>query len=535
MLRFPFEESFTGRRAATADSVVTNDNLVPDFSMRPRASPRRHLTRLFAVFSCCWLLFFTIWIPAASAHAVLVSSDPTNNAVLEQPPPTITLTFDEPVQVVAHSIRLIDPNGDELTPVSIASRDAAVSASLDPITVPGTYTVGWEVVSADGHDVKSGFVFHFRTRTANAPQHLDSSPDRLALGLRILGTAVSIGAFVWALSRGRRRLVWCIALAGGILAAFGTIASIGGSFSEGYDIVSGDITGTFFAITIAIALAGIVVTRTSLRQPLAAAGIVALALPGHGIALDPVWRSATLTIVHVLAATGWAAGLLWLERRCRDVEDPDVITQEVRRFSPWAMGFVAVVAVSGTVLLVTRTGWHGLWSSGYGVIGLVKIALLGIALGLAVRNRWLLAPHRLRRSIHIEIGMLTAALLAGALLGQVAPPTSDASAVATVQRRAFGTGQVELLIDPGRIGTNQIHLSALTADGVLDSSILDLTVELRMPARSIGPITPQVTTNRLGHLQATAELTIPGTWNVRVTGHHGKFDQLVATFDVPIR
>ena len=520
-------------------------------------SAPRAAVRVAAVLACLWLIS-GLWAPQASAHAVLVSTDPSANTVLQVAPSTITLTFNETIQVVRHAIRVFDPSGEEQIPQSISSRDAVVTATLDPLTESGTYTVGWEVVSADGHDVKGGYVFHLRTRTASAPAHIEASASRAPLALRALGSALLISALVAAMviPRARRdrssaRAAWLVACVGSLAAALGTTESIGSSISEGYQILSANTTGTLLALSLGIAVVGVILARTLLGRPLAAIGIIVASMPGHAIALDPIWRSTSLTAAHVIAAGSWAVGLLWLVATTRG-DDDAVTDRAVRRFSPWAMACVAVVAATGSILLVTRTGWHGLFTSGYGLIGVVKIALLLVAIALAARNRWRLTPAlstgghagtdpstggasaRLRRSIQIEVVVLALALVAGTVLAEVSPPVLHPPQAPFLQRAPFGDGQVELMVDPARVGLNQIHVSALQADGTLNTGMLDLAVEVRLSARNIGPITPTVATSAGGHLESSANLGIAGRWSVRITGHVGTFDQLVATFDVAI-
>src|SRR6476619_5110325 len=54
----------------------------------------------------------------ALAHASLIRAEPADGAVLAQPPPTLRLTFNEPVSPLI--IRLIAPSGELISPAVAA-------------------------------------------------------------------------------------------------------------------------------------------------------------------------------------------------------------------------------------------------------------------------------------------------------------------------------------------------------------------------------------------------------------------------------
>jgi len=98
------------------------------------------------------------------AHAFLVKSDPAQRAALTQSPRQLRLWFNEALEPAFCVVTVRDASGNTVT-----SNDAAVSAT-DPklLVLPlpqlakGTYTVQFQVLSVDGHTVKSGFKFVIR-------------------------------------------------------------------------------------------------------------------------------------------------------------------------------------------------------------------------------------------------------------------------------------------------------------------------------------------------------------------------------------
>jgi methionine-rich copper-binding protein CopC len=72
--------------------------------------PRRLLAALLTA------LAVAVALPAAaSAHATLEASTPERGAVLERPPATVTLRFDEPVEIAFGAIKVFDAKGGRST------------------------------------------------------------------------------------------------------------------------------------------------------------------------------------------------------------------------------------------------------------------------------------------------------------------------------------------------------------------------------------------------------------------------------------
>jgi methionine-rich copper-binding protein CopC len=88
----------------------------------------------------------------ALAHAELRASEPADGAVLSVPPPGISLSFTEPMQVT--SLRLLDERGRERPVRREGSRTAAAAearAGVPESLPPGSYRIEYRGLSADGH------------------------------------------------------------------------------------------------------------------------------------------------------------------------------------------------------------------------------------------------------------------------------------------------------------------------------------------------------------------------------------------------
>ena len=100
-------------------------------------------------------------VPAAGAHARLMTTDPANDAVLEQSPRSVLLRFDEPVETAFGAIRVYDARARRVDSGEVERpSETEARIALDRRLARGTYTATWRVVSADGHPVSGAFVFH---------------------------------------------------------------------------------------------------------------------------------------------------------------------------------------------------------------------------------------------------------------------------------------------------------------------------------------------------------------------------------------
>lgn len=485
----------------------------------------------------------TAFAPPAGAHAVLVASDPGADALLEEPPGQVVLTFNEDVTSAGDAIRVLDPDGDEVSDVRAQSDGVTVRAELPALDQQGSYTVNWSAVSADGHPVRGAFLFHLGERTLDAPAETFGEGTPLsATVVRALGATMAIAGLVWVLAcafTGRSpRARWAPVVVGSVLGLIGAVMAAGGSFGGAIGVVADTNSGRMGIVALVVSLVGLAVSWIPRGGPaelaVASAGVVALAAQGHAVSIPPLARSVGLTVVHVVAAVAWGTALVWLERRSRDAE-PEALLRSVRRLSPWGMGAVVLLAGSGALLVVDRVGVDELTTSTYGRLALVKSVLLVVAVALAVRNRWF-SPDRLRVGLRVEVVVLALALVAGAVMAQVPPPDAAGAAPGGdyVQRVAFGDGQVELTVEPGERGTNEVHVTALGPDGRLMEGIDDLVLALTLPSADVGPLEPQMQRITTGHSLTYADFPLPGQWDVEVSARASQFEEYRASFTVPI-
>ncbi|WP_419096002.1 copper resistance CopC family protein [Streptomyces sp. B6(2022)] len=115
--------------------------------------------------------------PAASAHTDLTSSTPADGATLDALPLSIGLTFSDDMSQEYAKVALTAPDG---TPAGAGEPQVdgkSASLAVKPGLPSGKYTVGYRVVSADGHPVSGSYSFTVRAAApATPPSPTPSSP-----------------------------------------------------------------------------------------------------------------------------------------------------------------------------------------------------------------------------------------------------------------------------------------------------------------------------------------------------------------------
>jgi copper transport protein len=375
-----------------------------------------------------------------SAHAHLERSDPAAGARLSAAPTAIRLWFSEAPELALSSVVLLDSAGAPVT-LPAAERGAdgprSMRIAIPSALAPGPYKVRWRVVAADGHPSSGTFTFRVLPAaapiateslvppvvpapivadTARAAAELDAlSPVyvvvRALLFLAMLAVLGAVAFQLAVLSRMDGREVAVHETLSSSVAGRGAVASallvvlvmaklalqahlvasrsaaLTGMEHVAIDTHWGTAWGTQLAGG-ALALAGLVLARRrragwSLAAIGSAAVAIGEALGGHAGAAETFRALGVLTdALHIIGAAGWLGSLLWLVLSLPTVSTRDRgVATLVNAFSPAALGFAALVTITGVVSAWLRLGaLPFLWTSSYGQVLLVKLALLvGVA------------------------------------------------------------------------------------------------------------------------------------------------------------
>ena len=347
-----------------------------------------------------------------------------------------------------------------------------------------------------------------------------------------------------------------VALAGGSggTASFSDRAGVRGSSQAGGSRGPGASPARFLpggpASAIGLALVGCTLALTP-------------ALGGHAATQSPVALLVPADVVHVVAMSAWLGGLAFLllavpaaTRTLAPADRTRLLAATLHRFSPLALASVLALAVTGTVqALLEVRHLDALTGTAFGRAVAIKAILLCLLIGLGAVNRQRVVPalrrlaagaaapgdagRLLRRTLRAEVALIVVVLaVTGALTGY-APPTAASAAsagpVSVTQR--MGPLDVQMTLDPARVGPNAVHMYLFGAkDGAPFTGTKELTVKASLPSRGIGPLDLTLHRAGPGHYIADAVTLSPGgDWQLAVTDRVSDFDQYTATVKATVR
>lgn len=375
----------------------------------------------------------------ASAHAALTGSDPAQGVVVDKAPTQVSLTFSEKVAMNDDSLQVLDPKGKKVevgSPSNVSGTTYAVR--LKNGLAKGTYTVAYQVVSADSHPVSGAYTF-----SIGAPSQTVVSGVGTEAGGGVVGWFYAVGRYVsyagfivlaggaafvlacWRRGSGVRALQRLVV--GGWLAL--TAATLwllllrgsyttSGTFGSVFDLnLLGQVLQTKTGATLVsrlllLAAAALFIAvlfgaynrreegeeKHDLTFGLAVGGVVVAA----GLAAS--WAMAEhastglqpgiampVDVLHLLAVAAWLGGLTaLLVALYRAPADTPIEAAAVRRFSRLAFCSVLALVLTGTYQSWRQLGsWSAFTETRYGQLLLVKIGLVALLVGIAwISRRW---------------------------------------------------------------------------------------------------------------------------------------------------
>lgn len=118
--------------------------------------------RLFAASILALVTSVTLTALPATSHEQLVDQEPKSGQVLEAGIAEVRLSFSDDLISLDNSagseIVILDENQNPVNN-GCAVIDARTAIARADIDTPGTYQVGWRVVSGDGHPISGNFSF----------------------------------------------------------------------------------------------------------------------------------------------------------------------------------------------------------------------------------------------------------------------------------------------------------------------------------------------------------------------------------------
>jgi copper transport protein len=283
------------------------------------------------------------------------------------------------------------------------------------------------------------------------------------------------------------------------------------------------------------------------------------ALAGHASIESPVGVFFPSDVLHVLAMSVWVGGigtlLLALPAATRRLQPPErsrLLLAALARFSPLALTAVLVIATTGVVqAYIDVRSFSGLFHSTYGALIIVKVVLLLSLIGLGWLNRGRVIPalRRLaeagkspggpgvlaRRSMRSELSLMLCVFGVTAALISYAPPIDIASGPFSTTT-TIGPAELEMTVEPARVGLNTIHLYLIDAKtGSQFTATKEITVTASLHSKGIGPLPLKANLAGPGHYTLNAaELTPGGSWEIQITDRTSEFNEYTKEVKVPI-
>lgn len=399
--------------------------------------------------------------PGAAAHAVLLRSDPAQNARLTASPAKVDLFFSEALDHKFSTISVRDTAGGRhgKGSVSFTSDPTEMTVGVNSLS-PGFYTVAWTTVSAvDGHHLDGTYPITVlnpdgSTPAGVAPAATSSSGGSpgvspfdsalrwlLLLGLIGMTGGFGFAAFVlfpaaeelkpeqrWA---GRAFALWLLGAvvpAAALVAAIVNVAALlrqaelNGSIGEIGSLLSAR-SGTYWIIRelLIVAAAGVawLLTRQEQRpgRPavygelglgllLALGAMLTMSLTSHAAAgRGELWATAS-DFLHLAGVGLWLGALaqlpalLRIRRGLEGEPRSQFLGRALRNFSTLAVLCVGLVLLTGTFnALVQLDSWDSLTKTVYGRTLLIKLILLVPLLGFGLLNAVFIARRFERRAL----------------------------------------------------------------------------------------------------------------------------------------
>ena len=500
------------------------------------------------------------------------------------------MRFSEPIESAFGWLRVYDSHARRVDDGHVEHPDErTVQVGIERRLERGTYTVAWRVVSADAHAISGRFVFHVKglgtnpagvavdvieNRTPRDVKALFAATRFLDFGLLLLvvgGAAGLAYPLQTAGPRLRRRLLGVLAATALLLA----LAALGGIILEGasasglglreaarWDAASAVLDTRFGKVWLAqavlalavglIALAAARRPQTDFSSPLLVPAVALVATPalsGHASVSGDL--SLAADIGHVAAAAVWTGGLAFLVAAllAARAERWTLAARAVPRFSTLAVVSVGVLIAAGVVNGYEQVGaWRGLWDTTYGALLLAKVALVLPLLALAAYNNRYAVP-RLRRELASRAEQLRFLRMAGAelvivlaIVGVTSVLVAEPPAKASMTPRGpfvttvtLGELEAHVVANPAIAGPNSIELR-LTGRSGEPAEVDELRLTASLPRQGIGPLRFEARPFAAGYYAVRgARLTRPGSWQVWIEAHRGKFEALARVVAIPIR
>ena len=634
-----------------------------------RLSIARRSLLIAVLLALCLLLLFP---GVASAHAILLRSDPAKDAVLRVAPSQVRMWFSEDLNPAFSTASVIDASNTTASNVNAAghrvdNRDAHVSpgdskemdVTLPPNLPPAAYLVLYQTDSAeDGHILRGSFLFFVARPDGSIPSYngntltgqnllggntttgqIDGPTlfNLVAITLVELGAVFWVGAQLWLVfvlqpvtedhkeessinQRVRERFERRFSLPALLVLLFANIGVLVGQalyINTAAALSPAVITslatsgrfGTFWTmreivIGVALLLSLYILFFKRLVAPRFIVGVnkilawgnlilglalfIAIAMSSHAAAVSKnvVIYAIPIDWLHLLAAALWIGGMMTIATTYLPIIGRSPIAERTRSllttlpyYSPWALGGVALLAVTGPFSATFRfSSWDQLITTAYGRALIVKILLVCALLLTSAIHVGLLRPRlkkeykkyayaagrlasnqadqattesdratkfiaqqvklregrlssgtkRLTKILSWEpllgVGVLICVGLLNVFAGTLSPTAAAQQQQTTANAKPYNTTvkttdnkfTVSFNVNPNRFGTNVFTVSVVDNKTGKPTTNVGVSLYTTMLDMDMGTDNVNLLPDGKGHFSASGDLSMGGNWQIRI-------------------
>lgn len=496
------------------------------------------MKRVMIILALC---LFVVIPQTASAHASLIQATPSENSHLKKAPEKVTLTFNERLQEELYYIKVYNAQGKLVSDKkTILSKDhTKLSVGLKKLT-KGTYTVSYHVISADSHPVGFSYIFDvgkeskLLEKPSAAPTgHQHGGYASLLYGLYELfflafAGWILIGVIKPQLKQ-KQKAEWYHAVK-----FFFVISALIVSLSDSFNAIS-DTSGNPWIAYLFHTQLGMV---NGLRVLLVIIGIVLLqrwrvldalwylsyiiveAVNGHASVFHPVPLTLTLDVVHLITASFWVGGLVYLLFHYKGQ-----LKSYLSFFSKGAFtsllilvvtGFMMTIIFSPHLLEVFKMGWGQLL-----VLKVVLVLLVFLVAAIVRKRLQTVNPHSFRTWIKIDSLLMLGILIIVGAFTHLSPFPTNQPVYWKTEKHGY---TIVATLNPTNPGTTQT-LQVAVKGGKRQVENVDVTLR-DLDKKNLSPFHLPVKVGKSRSKNETkvkyyaahgAYLTFPGTWEIKLT------------------
>ncbi|KRE06844.1 copper transporter [Bacillus sp. Root239] len=361
--------------------------------------------------------FFALGAPLnVSAHAVLLDASPKEGSQLKQMPDKVSLTFNERLGEGVFNLQVRNDKGELITTKKATMNRTHKTISLDvPPSKKGIYTISYSVISADSHPVQGTYVFSIGEKIDQAITNDNSNPGENGKQSSFYNIAFSLVQTFYYLA-----LLWLVGfvlwkwyvpyqsdqqkqkykthvryLQAGytifLLISIGVQSTTllkGSSFSQIKTFVIHSAAGWSWMTCILLACVGFLFLLKNkwLDFIWAVLLLVATTLNGHAVASDVPVYTMILDFIHLVTASLWAAGLVYLFMIWRKEREQALAFLPI--FSRIAFVSLMLLILSGVLYtLKLLPDVTALFKTTWGLLLLAKIFMVMLVAGVGILIR----------------------------------------------------------------------------------------------------------------------------------------------------